>query len=84
MMVREGNEAAWWRRTGRGAAIALVVAGAVSLVLFLIPAGGRTMLGLPLDAFLGGLVAPLAVLVAVFWFSARQRRLDRRFDVAED
>jgi putative solute:sodium symporter small subunit len=83
-MVREGNEAVWWRRTGRGAAIALAVAGVVSLVLFLIPAGGRTVLGLPLDTFLRALLAPLVVLVAVFWFSGRQRALDRRFDVAED
>jgi hypothetical protein len=82
--LRDGSEVGWWRRTERGAAVALVATGALSVLLFALPGGGRVLLGLPLDGFLTVLAAPLAVLVAAFWFTSRQRALDRRFDVAED
>ena len=84
--MRDASETTWWRRTRQVAAV--TVGGLV--VLSLVPAllagtlGRRLIVGLPLDMFLLIIVAPLAVLFAIFVFARQQQALDRRFDVAED
>ncbi len=41
---------------------------------------GATMLGLPAGYFLGGLLVPIVLVAAIFWFARSQGQLDRRFD----
>ncbi len=62
-----------------------LVAGA-TLTLVSIPQaiGFALILGLPPGEFVAVILAPLAILVATFAFTARQQALDRRHDVAEE
>jgi putative solute:sodium symporter small subunit len=84
--LRDASEATWWRRTWQFAAATIGGSIVLSLLFLLLasPLDGRLLFGIPLGGFLVAVCAPLAVLVAVFVFAARQRALDRRYDVAED
>jgi putative solute:sodium symporter small subunit len=84
--VRDTSETAWWRKTRQLAlttiASLLVVAFLPALLSGLLDRG--RVLGLPSGTFLVVVVVPLAMLIAVFVFAARQQGLDRGHDVAED
>lgn len=84
--MRDLNEALWWRRTWQLAAATF--GGLVVLVLVPIAFGAffakPAVLGLPFSAFLLIVVAPLFIAGSTFAFAARQQRLDRRHDVAEE
>lgn len=41
--------------------------------------GAATVLGLPASDFLAGVIVPLAIAAAIFWFAGSQERVDRRF-----
>jgi putative solute:sodium symporter small subunit len=83
--VRNSSENAWWRET-RQLALTVVI---FLIVLALLPAllwghmSDRLVIGMRFGVFLGTVVAPLVALAATFAFTARQRHIDRRHDVAD-
>ena len=83
--MRNSSESAWWRETRQLALTAVVVMAAVALmpVLFAGHAGDRLFLGLRFGTFAGVVLAPLAALVVAVAFTARQRFIDRRHNVAD-
>jgi putative solute:sodium symporter small subunit len=84
--VRDVSEGTWWRKTWQVAAA--VTAGTIvlslALLLLMNPLDGQLVFGVPLGTFVAVVLAPLAVLLVTCVFSAQQRALDRRYDVAED
>jgi putative solute:sodium symporter small subunit len=42
------------------------------------------ILGLPTSYFLGGVIVPLLIAVAIFWSASSQDRIDRRYDGLQD
>ena len=84
--MSDTSEMTWWRRTRQFAAATVAGMTILSLALLFLatPLGGRVVFGGSLGRFLLDVVAPLAVLAAVFVFATQQQALDRRYDVAED
>jgi putative solute:sodium symporter small subunit len=83
--LRDSGEGTWWRKTQQRALA--TVGGAILLSLAALAAdrdAGPQLFGMPAGAFVAAVLLPFAILIAVFVFVARQRALDRRFDVAED
>lgn len=83
--MRNFSETAWWRETRQLALTVLLFL----LVVALLPAllgghvGDRLIIGMRFGTFAGTVLAPLAAVVAAFAFTARQRQIDRRHDVAD-
>ena len=84
--MREGGQDIWWRRTGQHAAWTLALCLAIGVLPALLSGafGATVLLGMPLGTFLFVLAAPLAILVATFWFARRQQSYDDRYDVTGD
>ena len=79
------NEHLRWEATVELAIGVIAVAALVAIALVAAPfVGGDTIFGLSARTFLAGLLAPIFLVVAVFWLARRQEKLDRRFDAAED
>jgi ABC-type transport system involved in cytochrome c biogenesis permease component len=64
--------------------VAVGAAAGITTLAFDGAAGGPLILGLPPGEFVAVILAPLAILVATFAFTAHQQALDRRHDVAEE
>lgn len=81
--MRESGQENWWRRTNELAAATLGGAIVFLLVPWLLSfaLAGRTAFGLPLAYFIFAVLAPVAIMAAIFWFSRRQQGLDHRYDV---
>ncbi len=70
-------EASWALAVGVIAGLTLIaLAPAMASSLF----DHSTVLGLPTSYFLTGILVPVLIVVAIFWFAQAQDRLDRRFD----
>ena len=81
----DASETARWEATVELAVGVVAVAALVGLALVAAPfIGGDNILGLPSRTFLAGLLAPIFLVVAIFWLARRQDKLYRRFDAAED
>ena len=84
--MADANQAYWWLKTERLAAVVLSGFAAVMCVPLLLADSldRSTLLGLPLSHLLISLIAPLVLAIAIFWYADRQRLLDHRYDVVED
>lgn len=79
---RERN---WWHRTVRLAAIALALWGIFGFAVhgLVVPLNTMVIAGFPLGFYMAAQGSLIAFVVLVFWFSARQDRIDREAGVAE-
>ncbi len=79
----EGN---WRWQTARLTGATLVAVAILLVLPFLLRPllPDLRLLGLGLDAFLGGLVAPIAVFTLLFAYARRQRAVDDRHGLHDD
>jgi putative solute:sodium symporter small subunit len=84
--MRDVSEASWWRGTRLLAAAFLLGIAVVCLLPAAFPGlfAGRTIGGLPSGVFFATIATPFIIVAACFSFAARQRALDRRFDVSDE
>lgn len=83
--MREGGQDIWWRKSRQLAATTLSALALLSLTPLVARAFGRTaILGLSPPYLLFAVAAPIAILLAIFWFARRQRDYDHRYDVTGD
>lgn len=84
--MRERGQDNWWRKTGQLAAGTLALCLAIGVLPALLSGAfnATEVLGMPLGTLLFVLAAPLAILVATFWFAGRQQAYDDRYDVTGD
>ena len=84
--MADDGDRSWWRRTRFLAIAALAIGGLVTLVFMLLAPTLDTssLLGMPFGMLAVTLVAPLFVVLLIFWTAERQRRLDQAHDYFED
>lgn len=84
--MADGGDRSWWRRTRFLAGAALSTGGLVGLVFMLLAPtlDGDRVLGMPFGLLAVTLVAPLFVVLVIFWAAERQRRLDHAHGFFED
>ena len=84
-MVRD-DWPGYWRATRWLMAAAIVLWVALGPAAFLVAAETADLrfLGLPVGYLIAALGSPFALVGLVFWFAARQDRIDRAFGMAEE
>ncbi|SDT94296.1 DUF4212 domain-containing protein [Stappia sp. ES.058] len=75
----------WWRRTVRLALIVMALWAVFGFAVhgFVVPLNTLTVAGFPLGFYMAAQGSLIAFVGLVFWFSARQDRIDREAGVAE-
>ncbi|MCA1243593.1 DUF4212 domain-containing protein [Stappia stellulata] len=80
-----GRDRIWWHRTLRLAAVVLGLWAVFGFAVhgLVVPLNSLVIAGFPLGFYMAAQGSLIAFVVLVFWFSARQDRIDREAGVAE-
>lgn len=75
-----------WRRTTTLALVVLVVLAALTAAVWsrIGALNGIVILGFPLGFYLAAQGLVVLAVVAAFWFTVRQERLDRKYGIEDD
>jgi putative solute:sodium symporter small subunit len=79
------NDELWWAKTKHLMIITLVIWGFFGFVIhaFVVPLNNIVILGFPLGFYMAAQGSLIAFVVLIFWFAARQDKIDREHGVAE-
>jgi putative solute:sodium symporter small subunit len=85
MNNHSGGEAYWQKtRTLVFTSIAIWAFFSFFVHLFAVPLNGITILGFPLGYYMAAQGSLIVFVVLIFWFCAKQEKLDRDHGVSED
>jgi putative solute:sodium symporter small subunit len=85
-MATSDNDVAWWGKT-RGLMITSIVIWAIFsffIHMFAPALNGIVILGFPLGFYMAAQGSLIVFVVLLFWFAAKQNRIDEEHGVAED
>lgn len=85
-MNNHSDGEAYWQKTRTLVFTAIAIWAFFSFIvhLFAVPLNGITILGFPLGYYMAAQGSLIAFVILIFWFCAKQEKLDRDHGVSED